>query len=135
MFPNESRVQEGMFVVTEERVFKASHRVLMGDGSWEPYHEHDWILRVSVRAKKLDDKGFVVDFLDLQALFDRVLEPYVGRVFNEVPPFDKEWIPTTECIAWKLYEAMAPHIDDERVTLFRVALREAPTSWGIYEVN
>lgn len=124
-----------MFIVTEERTFVASHRVLLPDGSWEPYHKHDWLLRLSVQAKALDEKGFVIDFLDLQALLDRVLAPYLGKNFNEVAPFSDDLIPTAECIAWQLYLELAPSIDNEHRTLSEVALREAPTSWGIYRTD
>jgi 6-pyruvoyltetrahydropterin/6-carboxytetrahydropterin synthase len=104
----------------------------MDDGSWEPNHEHNWLLRVTVQAAELDDKGFVVDFLKLQAVMNGVIERYEGRCFNDVPPFDGPRIPTAECIAHEIYLSIAPHIDDERVCLSRIDLREAPTSWATF---
>jgi len=140
MTPSAAR-EPSMFVVTEECTFPATHRVKMADGEWEPYHEHQWLLKVHVRAARLDPDGFVVDFLDLQAAMKDAIAPYVGKVFNDTPPFldapheNSSLIPTAECIAWQLYRKMAPQIDDRRVQLFRVSLREAPTSWGIFEAE
>jgi len=123
-----------MFVVSEERTFIASHAIQFTDGTWEPIHSHEWLLRVFVRANQLDDFNLVVDFLDLQKYLDEVLAPFEGKELNQVPPFHEGMSPTTEYLAWYIYQQLAPKIDDHRVQLYKVELREAPTSWGIYEI-
>lgn len=121
-----------MFIVMEERTFRAIHKIQLPDGSWEEAHEHDWILRVFIRAKALDRLQLVVDFLDVQARINEVLAPFEGQTINAVPPFDEGLSPTTEYLAWLFYQRLAPTIDDQRVRVYRIELREAPTSWGIY---
>lgn len=123
-----------MFIVAEERIFPATHRILLPTGEWEPLHEHDWLLKIYIRSKELDDKQLVIDFLDLQRYMDEALAPYIGKDIGEQPPFNEGISPTTEYFAWVLYQSLAPKIDDERIQLYKVELREAPTSWGIYEV-
>ena len=51
-------------------------------------HDHHWRVRVVVRASELDRTGWVLDFHDVDAAMARVVEPYVGRFLNDVPPFD-----------------------------------------------
>ncbi len=125
----------GVFQVMEEHTFRASHQLQLPDGSWEPLHEHEWLLRVFVRTETLDDQQLVVDFLDLQAYFKEILASYHNKNINELPPFCDGVNPSAEYIAWCFYNELAPLIDDTRVTLFRVELREAPSSWGIYSIE
>lgn len=122
----------GFFLVMEECTFRAAHKIRLPDGSWEPLHEHDWLLRIFVKTQQLDHNQLVVDFLDLQAHLQAVLAPYLNQNINDLPPFCDGISPTTEYLAWSFFEALAPRLDDERVSLCRVELREAPTSWGIY---
>lgn len=124
-----------MFLVMEERTFHAGHQILLPHGEWEEYHEHDWLLRVFVRAKELDSFQLVVDFLDLQAKIDSLLAPFEGQAINRIPPFSEGISPTTEYLAWLFHQRLAASIDDPRVQVFRVELREAPTSWGIYTLD
>lgn len=125
----------GYFLVMEEQTFKAQHQLQLPDGSWEELHEHEWLLRVYVRTQTLDNENLVVDFLDLQAYFKEVLEPFHGQNINTLPPYCDGVNPSAEYIAYMFYKALAPRIDNERVTLCKVELREAPTSWGIYSVD
>jgi len=123
----------GRFIVKQEQTFTAKHQIQLADGSWEPLHSHDWLLSVFVACQKLDEQMLVVDFLDLESSMQELLSPFQGKSFNELSPFSDGLNPSAECIASYFYEELAPKIDDERVTLIRVELREAPHSWGIYE--
>lgn len=125
----------GRFIVKQEQVFSATHQIQLPDGSWEPNHSHDWLLAVSVACKKLDEEKLVIDFLDLESYLQEIIAPFKNRSFNDVPPFSEGLNPSAECIAGYFYDQLAPKINDERVTLIRVELREAPHSWGIYEAE
>ena len=122
-----------MHVVIEERTFPAYHQVKIGD-VWESLHEHKWLLRIFIRARELED-GLVMDFLELQAKMDELLSLYSGKNINTLPPFSEGLNPSTEYLAWLFYQKLAPKIDNERITLFRVELREAPTSWAVYSID
>jgi 6-pyruvoyltetrahydropterin/6-carboxytetrahydropterin synthase len=124
----------GLFVVTEEHIFRASHSLKMANGLWEPSHEHDWLVKLWVSAKQLDEQQLVADFIELQKHLHQILLPFENRDLNEIPPFCDGVNPSTEYIAGYLFQKLAPLINTERVTLFRVGVREAPTSWGMYEI-
>ena len=122
-----------MFTVIEERVFCAGHAIQFPSGEWEEIHTHNWLLRVHVCAHQLDHVHLVVDFLLLQALINEVLAPFEGKVINEVAPFVDGISPSTEFLARLFFERMQPKIDDERIWLEKIELREAPTSWAVYQ--
>ncbi len=123
-----------MHIVIEERTFPAYHQVKIND-VWEPLHEHKWLLRIFIRAQELDEEGLVTDFLALQAIMDDLLQHYSGKNINKLPPFSEGLNPSTEYLAWLFYQKLAPKIDDDRVTLFKVELRESPTSWAVYTID
>lgn len=123
-----------MYTVIEERTFHASHAIQYPDGTWEEPHPHDWILRVHVCAYALDHVHLVVDFLVLQEMINHALAPFEGKIINDVPPFSEGISPSTEYLARLLFEAISAQLNTPRIWLHKVELREAPTSWAVYEM-
>ena len=48
------------------RSFSAAHQLRLYDGSLEPLHGHNWQVKVTVVAAKLDSIGVVMDFHELE---------------------------------------------------------------------
>ena len=122
-----------MFTVIEECVFPASHQIVDAKGILEPLHAHDWLLRVHVQRKLLDQHKMVVDFLDLQAAMKEAIAPFEGQVINEVSIFRDGVNATAEMLAWEIYKTLSGRLDEEEVRISKVELREAPTSWAVIE--
>ena len=61
----------------------------MYDGSLEPLHGHNWVVRVTVGAEKLDSIGVVMDFHELERLVEAIVRPWHNRHLNEVESFQK----------------------------------------------
>jgi 6-pyruvoyltetrahydropterin/6-carboxytetrahydropterin synthase len=115
------------YAITTEHAFVASHAIRLYDGTWEPMHEHDWKLRVTVSRPTLDEIGVVIDFHKLAADVEAILEPFRGKRFNDVPPFDAI-NPTAEKIA----EFVAAMLRlPPGVQLDQIELLEAPGCWAI----
>src|SRR5438132_3228600 len=75
------------FEITTTREFSAAHQLRLYDGSLEPLHGHNWRVRVTVSAEKLDAIGVVMDFHELDRLVDAVLAPLHNSHLNSVAPF------------------------------------------------
>jgi 6-pyruvoyltetrahydropterin/6-carboxytetrahydropterin synthase len=75
------------FRITTKREFSASHQLRLGDGTLEPLHGHNWRVKVTVGADKLDGMGVVMDFHELEALVDSIVRPMHNRHLNEVEAF------------------------------------------------
>ena len=87
------------FEISTTRVFSAAHALRLYDGSLEPVHGHNWRVKVTVSAQKLDAIGVVMDFHELERLVDAILSPLHNRHLNEVPPFVRELNPSAENVA------------------------------------
>src|SRR3982750_973467 len=75
------------FTITATRTFAAAHQLRLYDGSLEPLHGHNWRVRVTVGAGRLDSIGVVMDFHELERLRAGVPEPRHNRHRNETAAF------------------------------------------------
>ena len=62
-----------MYTVTVEGGFSAVHRVRLPDGTVEPPHSHDWVVRAHFGRPELDAAEMVIDFHEAQARLQAVL--------------------------------------------------------------
>lgn len=86
------------FEISTTREFSAAHSLKLYDGSMEPLHGHNWRVRVTVRAKKLDSIGVVMDFHELERLVDAIITPWHNHNLNEAASF-KKLNPSAENVA------------------------------------
>ena len=63
-------MKTAVYEITVERTFAAAHAIRLPDGALEPMHGHNWRVRATVAAERLDGIETVMDFHDLQALLD-----------------------------------------------------------------
>ncbi len=94
------------FEITTTRTFSAAHQLRLPDGSIEPLHGHNWRVKVTVSASKLDALGTVMDFHELEPLIDTILRPMNNRHLNEVEPFIRELNPSAENVAFHIARSL-----------------------------
>ena len=87
------------FEISTTRSFSAAHALRLYDGSLEPVHGHNWRVKVTVAAPKLDAIGVVMDFHELERLVDQLVVPLHNRHLNDVEPFARELNPSAENVA------------------------------------
>lgn len=87
------------FEITTTRHFSASHQLALYDGSLEPLHGHNWVVKVTVAAATLDAIGVVMDFHELERLVDAIVLPMHNRHLNQVEPFQSGLNPSAENVA------------------------------------
>ncbi len=86
------------FEITTTRFFSAAHQLRLYDGSLEPLHGHNWRVKVTAAAPRLDAIGVVMDFHELERLLDAILGPMHNRHLNELQTF-AELNPSAENVA------------------------------------
>lgn len=89
--PIESKVERSNFVpfdIATTRTFSAAHQLRLGDGSLEALHGHNWRVRVTVSADRLDRVGLVMDFHELERLVDEVISTMHNRHLNDLDVFE-----------------------------------------------
>jgi len=119
-----------MYELAVEAEFAAAHRLNGYKGACERLHGHNWRVVAVVRSTELNELGMVLDFKDLRAHLEAVLDRLDHMYLNDVPPFDEE-NPTTECIARHVAEALAGRLT-EPVEVDRVQVWESQGSCATY---
>ena len=123
----------GQFEVMIERNFSSAHQLRGYKGKCENLHGHNYRIEIYARGSELDNIGLLVDFIDLKAAADDVVQYLDHRNINELPPFD-ELQPSAENLAKYVLERVGSRINDKRVLIYKVRCFETPTSVATYEI-
>jgi len=95
-----------MYRVSIETHFDSAHLLNGYTGACGRLHGHRWRIQVEVETERLDSVGISVDFKELSAWTDSILERFDHQYLNDVPPFDKI-NPTAENLAKHVFEELA----------------------------
>ncbi len=125
----------GQFEVMIERNFSSAHQLRGYKGKCENLHGHNYKIEIFARGRELDNIGLLVDFGELKAAADEVVNYLDHRNINELPPFDVELNPSAENLARYILERVASRVGDERVQIYKVRCYETPTSVATYQVE
>lgn len=120
-----------MYELIVTRCYRIGHGLRNFKGADEPIHFHDWRIEVRIAAEKLDASGCAIDFHEIDALLDKILQPFVGKAFNDIPPFDRE-SPSAEKVAEYLYRSLADKINAPGRRLTSVTAGEDPEHCAAY---
>jgi 6-pyruvoyltetrahydropterin/6-carboxytetrahydropterin synthase len=132
-----------MYTIWKDFTFAAAHAIRGHTRGCQNLHGHNYRVRVQLRARQLDALGMVLDFADLKAIMQEILEPFDHHVINEVPPFDRRNT-TAELLAEHVYEevrqrlaalpaAAPPDGGARRIEVLRVEVWENDTSCAAFE--
>lgn len=104
-----------MYSIKVETYFSAAHNLRGYKGKCEELHGHNWKVEVAVTREKPDQAGMVMDFHDLKAKLNKVLEKLDHKYLNDIPYFSaaggsasggKKTNPTSENIARYIYDSL-----------------------------
>jgi 6-pyruvoyltetrahydropterin/6-carboxytetrahydropterin synthase len=116
------------FQITTTRVFSAAHQLRLYDGSLEPLHGHNWKVKVTVGAAKLDAIGVVMDFHELERLLDNIILPLHNKHLNQTQAFES-LNPSAENVALHIGRSLQLPGD---VQLLNVEVWETDTNSAVY---
>lgn len=125
----------GFYEVMIERNFSSAHQLRGYKGKCENLHGHNYKIEIFARGRDLNNIGLLVDFVDLKAAADEVVQYLDHRNINELPPFDWDLNPSAENLARFILERIAGRLTDERVQIYKVRCYETPTSIATYELD
>ena len=116
------------FQISTTRHFAASHQLKLYDGSMEPLHGHNWVVKVTVQSSRLDDMGVDMDFHDLEKRVDAIVVPWHNTHLNDAPAFAAV-NPSAEHVALEIGKAIAL---PQGITLVSVEVWETPGNAAVY---
>ena len=119
-----------MYTITVQTTFKALHQLPLPDGTREPLHEHDWVVRTAVSTDGLDKMGLAIDFNKLKSILDSILAPLNGRKLEEAAAFANTPA-SAELVAKYIYEQVKPWLATGK-KLEYVEVMEAQDCWAKY---
>ena len=123
-----------MYQISVEDHFDAAHFLRDYQGKCEALHGHRFRVVVKVKASKVDDIGMAYDFTELkQHLFD-ILAKFDHTCLNDIPPFNKI-NPSSENIAFNIYNELKPKLASPPVSLSCVEIWESPQSGASYSAD
>ena len=117
-----------------ERNFSSAHQLRGYKGKCENLHGHNYKIEIYARGSELDNIGLLVDFVELKAAADDVVQYLDHRNINELDPF-VELQPSAENLAKYILERVASKVGDERVQIYKVRCFETPTSVATYQID
>ena len=124
-----------MYEVMIERHFSSAHQLRGYKGKCENLHGHNYKVEIFARGRELNAAGLLVDFVELKAAADEVVQYLDHCNINELPPFDEELNPSAENLARYILERVAACVGDERVKVYKVRCYETPTSVATYQID
>lgn len=106
--------------------FEAAHRLpKLPDGhKCKNLHGHNYKLEVSVEAKKLDERGFVMDYAELEAIVNPLVATVDHKYLNEIRGLEN---PTSEIMVMWFMDRIKPYLPSGLVATIRIY--ETPRYW------
>ena len=121
-----------MYTLAIQREFIARHFLIGGD--WGPeneLHSHSYKLEVRLSGDQLDQHGYLLDIVELEAILDSLIARYRDATLNDLPEFDG-LNPSIEHFARILCQTLDGQISLENITQIEVQLCENEIAWTAF---
>jgi 6-pyruvoyltetrahydropterin/6-carboxytetrahydropterin synthase len=123
-----------MFEVSVEETFASGHYIRGYRGKCEKPHGHNYKVRITLEGETLDNIGLLLDFRELKAELNEVIDRLDHQMINEIEPFTTV-NPSAENMAKYFYEELNASLAksaDGRVRVKLVKLWETDTTTATY---
>lgn len=119
-----------MFRVAVRRSFEARHRLIGGDwGRENELHAHPYEVEVTLEGTGLDEHGYLVDIILLEASLEAILARFAGTILNELPEFTG-LNPSIERLAEILCRLIVAEMAAPPVSAVSVKVFESGSAWA-----
>jgi 6-pyruvoyltetrahydropterin/6-carboxytetrahydropterin synthase len=110
--------------------FAAAHQLKMVAKKCENLHGHNWKVEAYVVGDALSAAGVLVDFGELKAYLDDIMNRLDHKFLNELSMFDGN--PSSENIAKYIADELQASLPDDGVRVSRVAVWESENACATY---
>jgi 6-pyruvoyltetrahydropterin/6-carboxytetrahydropterin synthase len=110
--------------------FAAAHQLTMVAKRCENLHGHNWKVEVCVTGEKLNDAGVLIDFGQLKAYINDIIEELDHKFLNELPYFSNA--PSSEKIAVHIAEHLTEKLAGTHIGVSRVTAWESDNAAATY---
>ncbi len=125
----------GEYVVAVQRDFIANHYLVGGDWGAENHpHAHHYQIEVRLIGSELDQHGYLVDIVDIEAALDELTASYADKTLNDLPEFSG-LNPSIEHFSRTICDRLSDRIKAANITKISVRLWENRIAWASYGKN
>jgi 6-pyruvoyltetrahydropterin/6-carboxytetrahydropterin synthase len=119
------------YTLAVKRDFVAQHYLVGGDwGAENEIHSHNYQVEVQLEGKILDEHGYLVDIVALEAHLDELVAYYRDQTLNDLPEFTG-LNPSIEHFARLLCQELISRLK-EPLSAVRVQIWENDIAWAAY---
>lgn len=123
-----------MYTVAVKRDFVAQHFLIGGDwGAENKWHSHHYMVELQLNGPTLDQHGYLVDIVDIEANLEALVAYYTDKTLNDLPEF-AGLNPSIEHFARILATRLAQSIQANTLSHLRVKVWENEIAWASYQL-
>jgi 6-pyruvoyltetrahydropterin/6-carboxytetrahydropterin synthase len=120
-----------MFEVTIIKSFSAAHLLAEIGGKCEELHGHNFKVEVTVGGSRLTSEGILIDFRLVKKWLKEILDKLDHQHLNDLP-FFSEQNPSSENIAYYVFQEMKIRVKEAEVRVIQVKVWESESSAVMY---
>ena len=121
-----------MYTVAVTQDFIANHYLIGGDwGAENNPHAHHYVLEVQIESDTLNEHGYLVDIVEIEAALNKVVDYYRDSMLNDKPEF-AGLNPSIEHFSRILSEQLLADITPPGTGALTVKLWENDSCWAAY---
>jgi 6-pyruvoyltetrahydropterin/6-carboxytetrahydropterin synthase len=126
-------MEKQMYTIAVQRDFIARHFLIGGDwGSENQPHAHHYVLEMTLEHDQLDQHGYLVDIVDIEAALTRVVDYFSDSLLNDMPEFSG-LNPSLEHFCRIIWEQLLKDITPPGSGTLRVKIWENQSCWAAYQ--
>lgn len=121
-----------MYTVAVKRDFVAQHYLIGGD--WGPeneLHSHHFVVELQLHGTTLDQHGYLVDIVDIEAHLDALVAVYRDTTLNDHSPF-AGLNPSIEHFSRIVCQTLREQIKAETLSGLTVKIWENEIAWASF---
>jgi 6-pyruvoyltetrahydropterin/6-carboxytetrahydropterin synthase len=124
-----------MYTVAVKRDFVAQHFLIGGDwGSENEWHSHHYVLELQLSGPTLDQHGYLVDIVDIEANLEALVAYYKDKTLNDLPEF-AGLNPSIEHFARILATQLDDRIQASTLSHLTVKVWENEIAWASFRLS
>lgn len=124
-----------MYTLAVKRDFVAQHYLIGGDwGAENERHSHHYQIEIVLKGPTLDQHGYLVDIVDVEANLDTVVGYYRDKTLNDLPEF-VGLNPSIEHFTRIVSHSLAGQLRADNLTELIVRIWENDIAWCAHSVT
>jgi 6-pyruvoyltetrahydropterin/6-carboxytetrahydropterin synthase len=121
-----------MYTVAVKRDFVAQHYLIGGDwGAENEWHSHHYQVEIQLSGTELDQHGYLVDIVDIEANLDALVAYFQDKTLNDLPEF-AGLNPSIEQFSRILCELFRARVTAVNIQQLTVVIWENEIAWASY---